>query len=79
MSDKNGNIKLCPAVNNYKMQAFNPKELDNYESFMDYNDAEIWKDSNYTPKALICKHKEVKKVELFTSHYYVCTFCGEEV
>lgn len=85
--NKNGNIKEieCPIVSAWEKVLVKPLESDEWSSyapslFMDYNDAEIWKDSTFKPNlTLSCKHTIVKKVLLFSSHYYVCEDCGEEV
>jgi hypothetical protein len=81
MSDK----KECPVVMSWKEMLNTRFAADNWDiyspsSFMDYNDAEIWKDTDFKPNFnKKCLHSNTKEVKLFTSSYFVCEDCGEEV
>jgi hypothetical protein len=77
--------KKCPAISNWEEMLKTRFAADNWEiytpSFItDYNDAEIWKDSTFKPSFLKeCSHSKKKEVKLFTSSYFICEDCGEEV
>lgn len=60
----------------------NPSNSSIIGNIYDYVDVDIWKEVSYIPTSAsskLCNHEKVKKVMLFTSHYYVCENCGEEV